>query len=92
MFKLRQNTPTGGDCTSGYEVILDREYTVKELLDEVLSNTGEWGYFCVENGSSIEYRYGKCFSELSEIDLQKRVLSVNAGGGWSRMDYNIKTK
>jgi len=92
MLKLRQNAPTRGDCMSGYEVILDKDYTVKELLDEVLSRTGEWGYFCVKNGSSIEYRYGKCLSALSGIDSQKQVSSVNASGGYSRMDYTINTK
>lgn len=36
MFKLIQNTPVGGDCTCGYDVKLDREYTIEEFINTVL--------------------------------------------------------
>lgn len=33
MFKMLQSTPVGGDCTCGYNVELDKEYTVAEFID-----------------------------------------------------------
>ena len=36
MFSLTQITPTFGDCTAGYRVDLDKEYTVSEFINEVL--------------------------------------------------------
>ena len=89
MFKLNRITPIGGDETAGYDVILDREYTVKELLDTVVNIKGEWGYFSVKNGSSCEYKWGELLSSLKEDDLNKKVLKVGASGGWSRMDYYV---
>ena len=32
MFRLIRSTPEAGDCTCGYKVLLDKEYTVKSLL------------------------------------------------------------
>lgn len=45
MFTLTQSTPTAGDCTSGYKVTLDKEYTLQEFIDAVLTNKGEWGVY-----------------------------------------------
>lgn len=88
-FKLKRVTPIGGDETTGYDVILDKDYTVKELLDEVVSNKGEWGYFSVKGGSRCEYRWGKLLSNLKDVDLDKKISKVSSSGGWSRMDYYI---
>ena len=44
MFTLIQCTPTRGDCTAGYEVDLDKEYTLQEFIDAILTNKkDEWG-------------------------------------------------
>jgi len=90
-FKLNRVTRIGGDETAGYEVILDKEYTVESLLKTVVNIKSEWGYFSVKNGSSCEYKWGKLVSELNNIDLNKKVKEVKASGGWSRMDYHIET-
>lgn len=38
MFTLTQATPTGGDCTAGYDVGFSNEYTVREFIEEVFTS------------------------------------------------------
>lgn len=95
MFRLIQSTPESGDCTCGYKVLLDKEYTVKEFVDTVLSERNkEWGYIGIYNPSDffentrIEYKHGEIKSEKFGNDiLSKKIMSASASGGWSRMDY-----
>ena len=99
MFRLNQSTPEAGDCTCGYKVLLDKEYTVQEFVDTVLTEKNkEWGYIGIYDPSDfigrtsgslcIEYRYGEIKSEKFRNDiLSQIILSVSASGGWSRMDY-----
>jgi len=89
MFKLNRVTRIFGDETAGYEVILDKKYTVKELLDTVLGIKSEWGSFSIKNGNCCEYEGGKLLSNLSEEDLNKEVVKVDASGGWSMMNYYV---
>ena len=98
MIKLTQNTPTAGDCTAGYAVTLDKEYTVEELINEVLVRN-EWGYIGIYNeGQSwfergtpnCEYRQNKLVTEMQKEVLPMKIKSVTASGGWSRMDYVIR--
>ena len=102
VFRLIQSTPVSGDCTCGYNVKLDREYTVKDFIDTVLSErNGEWGYIGIYNqyafdgrhfgNPNMEYRYGKIVTgNFTEDVLSKEVKDVSASGGWSRMDYVLK--
>ena len=100
MIKLRQNTPTAGDCTAGYEVTMDKTYYVKEFIDEVLSNKGEWGYIGIKKEGvptffgdpNCEYKWGRLLSNLPEEYLDKEISIVSASGGWSRMDYLLILK
>lgn len=95
MFRLIQSTPESGDCTCGYEVLLDKEYTVQEFVDAVLSEMNkEWGYIRIYNpfnffeSPCIRYRHGEIISDKFGNDiLNKKIMSVSASGGWSRMDY-----
>lgn len=89
MIKLKQITRTFGDETAGYSVTLDKEYTVSELFNEILSKKSDWGYFTVKGSISSEYRWGNIISNIKQEDSEKKVLSVSASGGWSRMDYVI---
>lgn len=41
MIELKQITKTFGDGRAGYEVTIDRKYTVKEFINEVISNKNE---------------------------------------------------
>jgi len=93
MIKLIQNTKTFGDETAGYSVELTKDYTVKEFVDEVVSDKKEWGYIGIESKGSFfgdpncEYKWGKLLTELPSEILPNKIKSVKASGGWSRMDY-----
>lgn len=100
MIKLTQNTPTFGDCTAGYAVTLDHTYTVRELIQEIISNKKEeWGRigiapkkpqrdcYSIFGEPNCEYRYGKLLSNLPDELLDKKIHQVKAHGGWSNMDY-----
>lgn len=92
MFELSQNTPVGGDCTCGYDVKLDREYTVAGFVNTVLKKyANEWGIFEVKRGSkavgSFEYSYGNLTGEPNRVYGAHKIKEVYASGGWSRMDY-----
>lgn len=94
MFKMLQSTPVGGDCTCGYDVKLDRGYTVKEFVNTVLkNNTDEWGKFEIKIESkavdSFEYRYGNLTDEPNRVYGDHKIKEVYASGGWSNMDYDL---
>lgn len=96
MFRLRQCTPESSDCTCGYSVELDKEYTVREFVDTVLrERSNEWGNFYIGDKSPIfnnpeyRYRYGKLLKEIPVDILDMRIASVDASGGWTRMDYQM---
>lgn len=98
MFSLIQTTPVGGDCTSGYRVNLDKEYTLQEFIDDVLTIKGEWGGIRIVKRDCdrysypvIRYRYGKITNEpnLPKMIYGYKVKSVFACGGWSNMDYVV---
>ena len=101
MFSFKQCGPERGDCMAPYDVILDKEYTIKEFVDAVLKRNKEWGYIGIYNKDSVfsdrlfgkprcEYRYGELLSNLPGDILNKKVLSVSGNGGWTRMDYILK--
>lgn len=95
-FELKCTSGPFGDCTSNYEARFDREFTVREFVDEVLKNDREWGDFrivkdgCPFGVETSEYRYGKLLSRFSEETLKKKIKSVTANGGWSSMTYFIR--
>ena len=74
MFRLIVAGPIGGDETRPYYVDLDRKYTVRQLIDEILLNNREWGYIA---------------SQFPEEYLDRKIKCVHASGGWSRMEYII---
>ena len=89
MLKFKRITEIRSDETAGYQVFLNKNYTVQELLNEI--NDGEnWGCLQVINGSSCEYRHGELLSNLSDFDLDKKVKKVIASGGWSNMNYYVE--
>ena len=92
MFKMYMAGEMGGDCTAPYEVELDKEYTVNEFVQAVLTKR-EWGYIGIDCRGEIfgrpkcEYRDDKLLYSLPDNVLNKKVIKVKASGGWSRMDY-----
>lgn len=96
MFRIYASTPVRGDETCGYSITLDKEYTVREFIETVLTElSGEWGYFGINADGSIfgnpccEYKWGKLLSSLPEEYLDKKITKVTGDGGWSRMDYQF---
>jgi hypothetical protein len=93
-FKLLR--PAGGDCCAPYEILLNRECTLRELVDCILKNDRDWGYITIcgrVDDKKVEYRYGKNLkNEFTENELNSILLSVGSYGGWSRMDYVVKLK
>ena len=73
MMTFVQISRTFGDCTAVYDVLLDREYTVRELINEILTRN-EWGEIGVLQGAKrnlfddphCEYRYSELLSTLPD--------------------------
>lgn len=98
MFELIRNTPMGEDCSVGYCVNLDKEYTLQEFIDTVLAIKDKWGNIKIVkrgcawyNYPTIRYRYGEITIEpnLPEKVYSYKVKSVSARGDWSTMDYIV---
>lgn len=88
-----------GDCTAPYSVTDYKALTVEDFITEVLTERPkEWGYISVDKPfyvteETCEYRHGGClYNRIPQEILAKRIKSVEASGGWSRMDYVINTK
>lgn len=100
MFKLIHKAGPFGDCTSNYDVQLDKNYTVGEFVETVLKEEPkEWGHIIIKQKGSIfggpdcEYRYGELITEpLPEEFLKQDVKEVKASGGWTLMNYFITVK
>lgn len=98
--KFEQITPTAGDCTAWYKVTDYKANTIGELIEEVLQDKQEWGYIKVLEGPDAEwwncpqceYRYGKLISLLPENILSKKIISIEANGGWTAMDYHVSVE
>ena len=102
MFRLIQTSDTRGDCTASYDVQLDKEYTVKEFLETVLTQKAdEWGAFYLMVRSkklfwqnpSCEYkngnRVGPAWASILTRYGSRRIVRACSDGGWTRMDYYI---
>jgi hypothetical protein len=99
MFSLVQVTNIARDGTCGYVVELEKQYTVQEFIETILSQcTNEWGYVGIKcppyvfGNPRLEYKYGKITTKPFNDDvLDKTIEKVTASGGWTRMDYIITT-
>lgn len=102
MIKFKTIGGPYGDATSSYDVTLDKQYTIKEFIQMILSeNPKEFGYFFAVDSNygawtcspRLEYRYGKIVGNNIEEFLSKFsdkvILDVSAHGGWSAMDYRL---
>lgn len=94
--RLEQNTPTAGDATAGYAVIISENTTVEMLLQHILKRN-EWGYVGVKceghvfGSPQIEYKNDQIIvGQFKQDLLNQKITSVSARGGWSRMDYLIE--
>ena len=99
MIKLHFIT-TLTDSTLCYEVIFDKEYTVKEFLDFVMSDDNEanWGYISIIKEESnyivknmCRVGYNKMLPKHTNITeyANAKITKVRANGGCGRMDYYL---
>ena len=99
MIELTQAAPERSDCTAPYTVTLHKEYTVREFVNEIVSNEKDWGYIGIADGKNwsrgtphCEYRWGELLSTLPEEIMDRTIESATADGGWSAMDYKLVLK
>lgn len=101
MIRRTQTGRPSSDSTAPYTISLSREYTVREFIETILKQyPGEWGIFFVLEERSVcgchryaaEYRYGELKEALMAGVFNKKIVSVNARGGWSSMDYYIRVQ
>lgn len=93
-----QTSEIFGDCTTNYDVKLNKTHTVSEFINLVLvERKGEWGKFEIYDPDvswldyeQYEYRYGVLNDAIPKDLLEKKIISIEAHGGWTRMDYLLK--
>lgn len=92
--RREQISQVRGDCTASYSISDYKAKTIGEFVDEVLTECKEeWGYFTDENYNIIsEYSDGHLLKKISEKIAKKRISKIYGDGGWTRMDYRIKTE
>ena len=98
MIRIKATGGMGGDDTYPYDAIMDRPYTVREFVDEVLFKKGNWGCIRVSDNPRDAlgevlcwYSHGKLeeeYASLKECE-DKQVKSANGSGGWSRYDFTL---
>lgn len=91
-YRMYQTRPEGGDCTAPYDIDFFESYTVKEFVDDILSNKEEWGWITIhfdKTERTFEYRDGGLKTELPKELLSRTIVFAGASGGWSRMDYHL---
>lgn len=93
-----QTSEIFGDCTTNYDVKLNKTHTVSEFINLVLvERKGEWGKFEIYDPDvswldyeQYEYHYGVLNDAIPKDLLEKKIISIEAHGGWTRMDYLLK--
>lgn len=99
MFTLIQCTQTTNDCTTGYRVDFDKEYTLQEFIDAILTNKkDDWGEIKIAKRNCawylypcIDYQRGNVISNpnIPEEVFDYKVKSATARGGWLSMNYIV---
>lgn len=79
-----------GDATSIYDIKINGNMTIQELIDRVLSEKREWGFIEIDDKRKFEYRYGEVISnKFTDEELNYVIKSMIWTGGWSSSDYII---
>lgn len=89
----------GGDASSAYRITLQRTFTVKEFVERVLNERGEWGKIEVElpdrtTVAWLKYSHGDITNESSNLAsyYDHMIESVSGNGGWSNSNFYIEVK
>lgn len=80
-----------GDCTSSYNIVLDKSYTVEEFINTIFNErNNEWGTIDIFSHYSRAYNKGKfTYNTFEQCLLDKKIKKVTGHGGWTNMDYVI---
>lgn len=84
-----------GDVATPYKVIPDREYSLKEFIETIVSeNPEERGSFRIMRNQTyvgmIRYDHGKINDGIPNDLSDAHVECIEAKGGWGRTDYTLK--
>ena len=89
----------GGDASSAYRITLQRPFTVKEFVERVLNERGEWGKIEVElpdrtTVAWLKYSHGDITNESSNFAsyYDHTIEGVSGNGGWSNSNFYIEVK
>lgn len=89
----------GGDASSAYRITLQRTFTVKEFVERVLNELGEWGKIEVvlpdrTTVAWLKYSHGDITNESSNFAsyYDHTIESVFGYGGWSHSNFYIEVK
>lgn len=93
----------GGDGTSAYHIRLMRSFTVKEFVERVLNNVGEWGTIEIkvldQRGAAwikawARYSHGDIVEESQDFAsyYNNTINNVSGNGGWSNSNFYIEVK
>ena len=93
MITLKRIIDTEGKSEKeSYEVSMDKDYILMDFITQVLNTRRrDWGKFEIASlGLCVEYRYGMMKKpDWSTGLLYAKVSSVQASGGFTRMDYFV---
>ena len=96
VIKLKASGHMGGDATYPYDAIMDKPYTVREFVDEVVSGNRNWGVIRYTTSTAnrfgeyvCDYRYGDVIGEIDDGIANRRVTDAWGSGGWSRYDFTL---
>lgn len=92
MFTLVETKPEGRDGISWYNILLAKDYTLREFVVEVLKQYKDsWGDINVEkDGQQIDsysYSYGKLKTKFKKLPISTKIISAKAYGGYSYMTF-----
>lgn len=101
LFKLGETLYRSTDATCDYELLITKPCTLRQFVEEVISNKKEWGYIGIQPKNKetifgdpcIEYENGLLLSTFPDELLDKQIdikAKHEASGGWSRMDYLVR--
>jgi len=93
----------GGDGTSPYHIRLMRSFTVKEFVERVLNEVGEWGTIEIkvpdQRGAAwikawARYSHGDIVEESQDFTsyYNNTINHVYGHGGWSNSNFYIEVK
>ena len=97
------NNTASGDGTNAYKIVLEKECTVKEFIEAILTRSfysNEYGYIKIDNEAQmylseqkIKYSKGKLTSNIAELErmpLDSKIISIGVWYTWTSTDYVLK--